>query len=232
MGKLRFNNPTPLWKSSGFYVALAVCLAALGISTATAMSRLRQLDARQSVPSSQAVSSYQQAQTPQSNVPYPDESAASTPTATDATVSDNSVLTQPAPFFTLPVTGSILKDFDSEKLQYSETYKDWRIHLGVDIAGEAGAPVLACGEGVVETIYEDPALGTIVAIDHGGGLTAFYCGLGAKPTVRKGQQVESGQQIGVIGTVPTECVEQSHLHLEMEQDGKPISPLHRMDMMD
>ena len=141
------------------------------------------------------------------------------------------MLTEAAPFFTMPITGEILKDYDEQELQYSQTFKDWRLHLGVDIAAQKGDTVFACAQGTVEDIYEDPVLGTVVAIDHGDGLIAFYCGLNAKPTVQIGDSVESGSQIGVIDILPGESVEQAHLHLEMEKDGSPVSPLLTMGMM-
>lgn len=230
MGRIKFDDDKPLIKNKGFYIALAVCLVALGVSSYTAMTKIREYDTpASSVPDS--TSSFSEVDKTVSDVPYPTSSVAAAATPTDATTSDDSVLTQAAPFFTLPVTGEILKDFDSKNLQYSETFKDWRLHLGVDIAASKGTVVLSCAQGVVEEIYADPSLGTVVAIDHGDGLMAYYCGLNAKPTVQIGDSVESGSQLGVIEGIPTESVEQPHLHLEMEKDGVPVSPLQTMNMM-
>ena len=82
----------------------------------------------------------------------------------------------------------------------------------------------------VEDIYEDSLLGTVVKIDHQNGLVAYYCGLNSSPSVKKGQEVEPGYQLGAIAEIPCESVEQTHLHFVMEQDGTPVSPLKVMQM--
>ncbi len=230
MAKIKFSNEKPLHKSKGFYAALAVCLAALALSSYTAVRQLKAAPQQSQTQQQTAESAPELPAASEAAFPLTPPLALTTPTKTDAASSDDSVLTGAAPFFSLPVTGEILKDFDSEQLQFSETFKDWRLHTGVDIAANAGAPVLACAEGVVEDIRSDPALGTVVSVDHGDGLVAFYCGLNAKPTVAIGQQVESGEQIGVIGALPAESVEQPHLHFAMEQDGVPVSPLAAMQL--
>ena len=232
MGKNKFDENTSIIKNKTFYIALAICVVALGLSSYVTLSRLDRFDLTESTPTpSSNATSYSAVDQPVSNVSYPAES---TPlkddpfppvTATDSPVEDDSVLVGAAPFFTMPVPGEVIKEFDPKALQYSETYKDWRLHLGVDLAAQKGAAVYACAQGTVEDIYNDPTLGTVVAIDHGEGIIAYYCGLNAKPVVKTGDQLESGTQIGVIDTIPGECVEQSHLHFYMEQDGEPVSPL-------
>ena len=131
-------------------------------------------------------------------------------------------------YFILPVGGKILKDYDDRNLQYSETYKDWRLHLALDIAANKGTAVFSAAKGTVE----DSLLGTVVKINRGSGLTAYYCGLNSSPSVKKGEQIDGGYQIGAIAEIPCESVEENHLHLIMEQDGKPVSPLKVMEMKD
>lgn len=233
MGKIKFDDNKSIIKNKAFYIALVICLVALGLTSYATVSRLNQNNTiTESVPEPPSSTvSFSAVDQTVSNVSYPEESipledeTSSVITATDSPVEDDSVLTGAAPFFTLPVAGEMIKEYDEKALQYSETYKDWRLHLGVDLAGEKGSPVYACAQGVVEDIYTDPDLGTVVAIDHGQGIVAFYCGVNAKPLVKTGEPVESGKQIGVIDTIPTECVEQPHLHFYMEKDGEPISPL-------
>lgn len=50
-------------------------------------------------------------------------------------------------YFILPVGGKILKDYDDRNLQYSETYKDWRLHLALDIAANKGTAVFSACKG-------------------------------------------------------------------------------------
>lgn len=233
MGKIKFDENKSIIKNKAFYIALVICLVALGLTSYATVNRLNKNTVHtESAPEpSSSTVSFSEVDKTVSNVSYPEESSPpeqETPppvTATDSPVEDDSVLVGAAPFFTLPVAGEMIKEYDPKALQYSETYKDWRLHLGIDLAGKKGSPVYACAQGVVEDIYNDPDLGTVVAIDHGQGIVAFYCGVNAKPLVKAGEQVESGKQIGVIDTIPTECVEQPHLHFYMEKDGEPISPL-------
>jgi murein DD-endopeptidase MepM/ murein hydrolase activator NlpD len=230
MGKIKFNDEKPMIKNKFFYGALVVCLLAMGISSYTAITKIeKQTPAPQSSPES--APSFTEVNEQVSHVPYP-ESDVEVVTKTDTSTEDATVLTEAAPFFTLPMAGEILKNFSSDTLQYSETFQDWRLHLGVDFAAQKGDVVFSCAQGVVEDIYNDPSYGTVVAIDHGNGLMAFYCGLNTTPTVKIGDQVESGSQIGVVDAIPCESVEQPHLHLETEKDGVQVSPLIAMGMME
>jgi murein DD-endopeptidase MepM/ murein hydrolase activator NlpD len=230
MGKIKFDDKQPLIKNKFFYAALAICLLAMGISTYGAVTKIKRYEPKEQTPPQSTVS-FAEVNEPVSHVPYP-EPKEETVTQTDTATEDDTVLTEAAPFFSLPVTGEVIKNFSNDTLQYSQTFKDWRLHLGVDIAAEKGDVVFSCAQGVVEDIYNDSAYGTVIAIDHGNGLMAFYCGMNRTPTVKIGDTVESGSQLGVLDTVPCESVEQFHLHLEMEQDGVQVSPLLAMGMME
>ena len=226
MGKRKFDKNPTILKNKTFYIALVICFVALGLSTYTAMTRAG-MDS-----TSSTLSKPQTTPSPSvESAPIADSSSTSSrEEATEETTSelasrDDSILTGAAPFFTLPVAGEVIKNFDNTTLQYSRTYNDWRLHLGVDFSGAKGCPVYACAQGVVKDVYDDPTWGMVVAIDHGDDIVAYYCGLNAKPVVKIGELVDSGKQIGSIDEVPCECVEQTHLHLTMEQNGTPISPL-------
>ena len=216
------HNRSDKRKAGGILGVIALCLAALAVCAYALLPKTNGDDREpiSSVPSPSSASSAVTAPEPVSSA----ETPILTVTATDKAVSDGRVLTTAAPFFTMPVTGEILKGFDTEKLQYSETYKDWRLHTGIDIAAAKGTKVLSCAQGVVTDCYKDPVLGQVVAVDHGGGIIAFYCGLNEKPVVKAGDKVEAGTQLGVIAAIPGESVEQAHLHLEIEKNGEPIAP--------
>ena len=239
MDNMHFERPKKknFWEKQGFYVAIAVCLLAVGASSWIAVQRIggNELLGESSslslstptavdhmvsdVPYSEPEEP--EASTAESSTPASSEPAPSEPASSQA-VSEE---TEASPFFVLPVGGSILKNFDSDNLQYSETYKDWRLHLGIDIAADQGTPVLAAADGTVTEVREDALLGTVAVIDHGDGIIASYCGLNKSPSVKQGDKVEAGKQIGVIDTIPCESVEASHLHFSIEQNGVPISPL-------
>lgn len=129
-----------------------------------------------------------------------------------------------AGYFVLPVTGEILKDYSDTTLQFSNTYNDMRLHLGIDIAANEGTAVKSAGDGKVLSVEESKDFGVVVTIDHGNKVTAKYCGL-QKITVKNGDTVSAGQAIGEIGTVPSECVDEAHLHFEAYRDGKSVSPI-------
>lgn len=158
-----------------------------------------------------------------SNVPKPDtEDTVSHTASTEPEVQET--VTE-ASFFVMPVAGSITKEYSGEELIYSETFTDYRSHKGVDIGAAVGTAVNSAGHGVVKDIYEDEILGTVVEIDHGNGIICYYCGLNSKPLVAEGDAVEPSQPLGAVGTLPGECVEAPHLHLEVKKDGEYVSPL-------
>ena len=126
--------------------------------------------------------------------------------------------------FTTPVEGKIIKDYSESVLQYSATYGDMRIHSGADIACKNGTSVSACTDGTVKEIVEDAILGKTVVIEHTGGLTVKYSAL-EDIGVKAGDSVKLGDIIGVVATVPSECNDENHLHIEALKDGKPVSPL-------
>lgn len=115
-------------------------------------------------------------------------------------------------------------------------------HNGIDIAirtfaeqgpsGSAqGMPVFAALDGVVIVSQDGfPDMNTsctgnpnYVGIDHGGGMRTYYLHLKrGSVSVSLGQQVRSGQQIGLIGS--SGCSTGPHLHLETHVNGVRREP--------
>lgn len=133
--------------------------------------------------------------------------------------------TTEATFFVKPVAGAVQKEYSPQSPLYSETFLDFRVHSGVDISAKPNDVVGAAGHGVVRAVRQDERLGNIVEIDHGNGIVCFYCGLNEHIMVEEGQNVEPSQPIGTIGTVPEECVDAPHLHLQVLKNGNPASPV-------
>ena len=129
-----------------------------------------------------------------------------------------------ATYFISPVLGNIIKGYSDSELQYSMTYRDMRLHKGVDIAADVGTPVTAAGDGTVIAVYKDVFEGRVVEIDHGNKIIVRYCGLNSAPCVKEGDRVDSSTQIGTIDNIPGESVEEHHLHVEFIKDGKFVSP--------
>lgn len=98
-----------------------------------------------------------------------------------------------------------------------------QFHSGVDSPQPAGTPVYAVDSGrVVMSAYGGTA-GNFIEIDHGNGKKTRYLHLqDGSRTVKAGDQVSAGQQIGAVGSTGRSTG--NHLHLERIEDGKYVEP--------
>ncbi|MEI6028860.1 MAG: peptidoglycan DD-metalloendopeptidase family protein [Betaproteobacteria bacterium] len=97
-----------------------------------------------------------------------------------------------------------------------------RAHLGVDYAAPTGTPVRVVGEGVVDFAGWQNGYGNVVHVRHGADRLTVYAHL-SRIDVRKGQRVEQGQHIGVVGA--TGWATGPHLHFEFRVGGMHQDPL-------
>ncbi len=86
---------------------------------------------------------------------------------------------------------------------------DHEVHLGVDLASTANAPVPAANSGRVISIAKVGIFGNTVVIDHGFGLSTTYSHL-SQFLVKKGEMVKKGEIIGRTGS--TGLAGGDHLH--------------------
>lgn len=100
--------------------------------------------------------------------------------------------------FLWPATGRVSGLFGSQRIYRGGEAGAY--HSGVDVAGGAGARVVAPADGVVVLAAEKPFTleGNLVIIDHGMGLNSAFLHL-SRIDVREGQRVTRGQPIGAIG---------------------------------
>ena len=134
----------------------------------------------------------------------------------------------PAAMMSLPVSGKLFKDHDPTLQVYSATMDAYRVHLGVDIATEAGATVSAVAAGTVEKVWDDSMMGTCVAIKHDGDVLSVYKNLAktVAADVKEGATVTRGQAIGTVGdTAMLELADEPHLHFEVTVGGIAADPL-------
>ena len=68
------------------------------------------------------------------------------------------------PEMSAPVSGKLSKAHSVDVQVFSETMKDYRVHLGIDIHTEANAQVFAVADGKVSKIWQDPMMGWCVAL--------------------------------------------------------------------
>lgn len=99
-------------------------------------------------------------------------------------------------------------------------------HDGIDIGGPGGnlngqAADSIGGGKVTEVGYDENGYGNYVVVDHGNGYTSLYGHL-QKATVKQGETVSAGQQVGVIGSTGNSSG--PHLHLRVRKNGQSIDP--------
>lgn len=99
-------------------------------------------------------------------------------------------------------------------------------HDGIDIDTANGAingqAADSIGGGkVTEVGYDENGYGNYVVVDHGNGYTSLYGHL-QKATVKQGETVSAGQQVGVIGSTGSSTA--PHLHLRVRKNGQSIDP--------
>ncbi len=122
-----------------------------------------------------------------------------------------------------PAPGRLTSRYGNRK---HPIYGDYRFHAGIDIGGGLGARVSAADGGVVIFAGRASGYGTLVVISHGmvngRDLSTAYAHMGSL-SVREGQRVSRGQQVGVIGSEGNSTG--PHLHFEVRVNGDPVDPL-------
>ena len=76
---------------------------------------------------------------------------------------------------------------------------------------------------VVEVKKKYNGYGHHIKIQHGYGYETLYAHM-SKILVRKGQRVERGEVIGLVGSTGTSVA--PHLHYEVFKEGKRVNPAH------
>lgn len=108
------------------------------------------------------------------------------------------------------------------KMRFHPILQKWTRHLGVDYAAPIGTPVRSVGDGVVEFAGVQGGFGNVVFVRHRNNHVTVYAHL-SRITVRRGQRVEQGQNIGAVGA--TGWATGPHLHFEFRVNGQHQNPL-------
>lgn len=95
-------------------------------------------------------------------------------------------------------------------------------HSGIDMAGPRGTPIHAALDGVVVFSGWARGYGYSILIDHGNGLATRYAH-DAKNFVTKGERVERGQTIALMGSTGRSTG--PHVHFETIVNGRFVNPL-------
>ncbi len=233
-------------KNIGFYISLAVCLAAVAgaawttygsIQEYTQMSDESSVQESENARVNEEVSGqdYEESKVEESSKPEASDARQSSDIQTSEREQESEASVEASALQTVteeskamtaePIDkGEILKPFSPKNPVKSETMGDWRTHSGVDISAGDGTPVRAIMSGVVKDLYSDPMLGNVIVIEHTGGYESYYCGVTDTSVAQKGSNVKAGDTIGYIGNVPSESKDKSHLHLEVKLDGNYMDP--------
>ena len=195
----------------GYYIALSVCIFAIGISSYAILSTASKNREQASVSA------------PLTATAIPDKKAKSA-AAIEQSPKEAEIRKKARSIKVTPVKGEIIRAFSDDTLCFNPTTHDWRLHEAVDFAAE-GQKVCACMAGRVVKVYDDDFLGTSVVIRHDGGYESCYSNLTAMPTVKVGDEVAAGDIIGAVGdTAILESADPPHLHFSVNKDGKAVDP--------
>lgn len=233
MGQIHFDKGSRFKKlisGKGFYIALAVCLVAVGgVAVATFTSSLPfQKEESSSVADNSTARTTPATEKPVdtiiTNVPDDRTTAAPTDPTTAAPTepTDTPANTQPE-LFVLPLSNEVLKPFSDGNQVYSATMNDYRTHDGVDFKGEANMDVKALADGTIVSVNDDALWGMVTVIDHGFGIKSRYCGMSTE--LKAGDKVKAGDVIGKLSDIPCEMLDEIHLHVEMTVNDKYVDPV-------
>lgn len=97
-----------------------------------------------------------------------------------------------------------------------------KLHTGIDLVAPEGTPFVAIHAGTVTKAGWFGGYGYAVIVQHPDGSEAIY-GHSSEVSVKEGQQVKAGDQLGLVGN--TGHSYGSHLHLEIHVNGEPLDPV-------
>ena len=200
----------------GYYIALALCLAAVGTIGYFAL-RERPVTVKQQEPA------------PTLDIqPAPTQPVVKPAPVVIPEPEPQPEINEPAellPQVVSPLDGTTVTVFSMTELLYDATMADWRTYDGIDVQAEEGAAVKTAAGGTVQSVTDDELMGTTVVIDHEGGYSTRYSSLQKDVPVTAGQQVVAGEVIGRVGTTSAAEIQMGpHLHFSVSRDGAVIDP--------
>lgn len=213
MGRMNHDKSRSFFGGRGFYIALVLCLAAIGVAgyfVLVQQAKVAEEGKDKPVVRQEEVEDVQRAQMPEAD-----------PEPVQETLEPEELLPQVCS----PLDGTTVTVFSMTELMYDETMADWRTHDGVDIRAEEGDAVKTAAAGTVKEVRYDDLMGVTVVISHADGYETQYSSLQQEPPVEQGKTVEAGDIIGLVGsTAAAEGDVGPHLHFSVSKDGKVVDP--------
>ena len=201
----------------GYYIALILCAAAIGIS---GYVYYRNAGRTEEVVQQYETEVQVAVEATEENIP-----AAVTQPVTPSTETATVPTVKKALKTASPLEGETVAAYAMDCLSYNSTTRDWRVHDGIDIAAAAGTEVKAAADGQVYTVYQDDTMGTTVVIRHEEGYVTVYASLAEEVAVSAGDKVTMGQTIGAVGeTALLENALGEHLHFSVLCNDEQMDP--------
>ena len=206
---------------SGFYLVLALCVAAVGgVAVWTVNDSLQTKETSEAVVTTTAPAITTRAVAAGKPVAtVPDTRTTVRLTAKKPT---ETTTTRAADTYILPLNNTVVRGYEEAPV-YWETLATWRVHFATDFAGKAGDTVKAVANGTVTDVYDNALWGGCVAIDHHDGTISTYRGVNC--TLAVGAAVKLGETVGVLSEIPCEKDLGPHLHLEMAAGSRALDPV-------
>lgn len=213
MGRMNHDKSRSFFGGRGFYIALVLCLAAIGVAgyfVLVQQAKVAEEGKDKPVVRQEEVEDVQRAQMPEAD-----------PEPVQETLEPEELLPQVCS----PLDGTTVTVFSMTELMYDETMADWRTHDGVDIRAEEGDAVKTAAAGTVKEVRYDDLMGVTVVISHADGYETQYSSLQQEPPVEQGKTVEAGDIIGLVGSsAAAEGDVGPHLHFSVSKDGRVVDP--------
>ena len=215
------NKGTGSFAGKGYYIALILCAAAIGI---TSYVYTRNTQQPQEAAVQETWEDVVVGTAGREDIPVIATEAA--PAAPQPSTQPSTVPGVKKPLKVVsPVSGEEIFGYSMEALSYNQTTRDWRTHNGIDLAAEAGAEVHAAADGEVYSVTREDSLGHTVVIRHDDGYTTGYSCLAEEIPVQPGDKVVMGDTIGYAGeSAVTEATLGSHVHFSVSRYEEPMDP--------
>lgn len=123
-----------------------------------------------------------------------------------------------APRFALPVAGRATSGYGERIDPINHTHS---LHPGSDFAAPTGTQVGAARGGEITHAGPAGTYGNLVIVRHEDGFETRYAHL-SEVHVKKGDRVETGADIGAVGSTGRSTG--PHLHFEIRREGKALDP--------
>jgi murein DD-endopeptidase MepM/ murein hydrolase activator NlpD len=199
-------------EKQGFYLVLTICVLVI-VGTAVWTRATRTPEPPPTYTDGQEANVPYEGVQRLSDVTLPPSATRPVPTAT------------PAPSFLRPVSGAVLRGFDSAHPVFFENAGIWQLHSASDYQAKTGDAVKSIGDGTVIAVTDSGMLGKTITVDYGGGIVALYGGLSMNSYVKLGDPVKRDQTIGHIGNSTLfETGDGPHLHFYVAKNSQPVDP--------